>query len=107
MTNKRKLELMALEGAEGCFLEIEVLKSGDILVNMRGQTTDKKIYNVNAQIPNPINGYGNFQWCFVDSDSFISYSPNRWNVMLENYLSMFDVDCLIFGIMVSDGVSEY
>lgn len=59
MVEKRKLELMALEGNFNAFLEIERLENGDMYVTMVGQDTDGIPRSLSAQIPNPINGGGN------------------------------------------------
>ncbi|MFH1310870.1 MAG: hypothetical protein ABIH65_00500 [Nanoarchaeota archaeon] len=68
MNKQRRLNLMSLEGSligeDGkarCFLEIEVLPSGDISVNMQGQDTKGKFHYISAQIPNPINAGGNLK----------------------------------------------
>lgn len=59
MSDKRRLELMAIERNGGCYLEIEKLPNGDMYVSMNGQTIPGGFYEkVNAQIPNPINGGG-------------------------------------------------
>ena len=58
MNEKRKLELMALEGNVKPYLEIEYCPNGDIYVNMFGQDERGTPYRVSAQVPSPIRGGG-------------------------------------------------
>lgn len=61
MTGIARLDLMSLEGNVKSFLEVELLESGDLCVEMRGQNINKEIHHILAQIPNPINGGGNIE----------------------------------------------
>ena len=55
---KRKLDLIALEGNEKCYLEIEKYPNGDLFIGLKGQDTKGNYYFVKGQIPNSISGGG-------------------------------------------------
>ncbi len=58
---KKRIELLACEGSDKCYLEIERLENGDIFAEMKGQITKGETYIIRAQQPNPITGGGNFE----------------------------------------------